>query len=133
MKERPLENVLYRPLENGAVADGWPLYRIPDQSFGKKPADLIGMASNGLAVLVEAKVVQKLPANTQFFPWQLFESNQINWLNAYQNAGAFALAALFEWPTDTMRVYRIQKEAPYPAVDLKLTKAGYVGWSLLLK
>ena len=132
MKDKPLEATLYPALEKGAIADGWPLTRISDGSFGKKCGDFVGVAPNGLGVLLEVKVINKLPANSNFFPWQVFESHQIQWLKAYEKTGAFALAALFEWQTDTMRVYRIQLQPPYPHTDLTLGKGGWVGWSQLL-
>lgn len=133
MISKPKEHTLYDPLIRGGIADGWLLARISDESHGKKPSDIIGCAPNGVGALVEVKVVSDLPDNEHDFPWQLFESHQINWLNAYLRADAYALTPLFKWKTDTMRVYRIQKEPPYPWYDLTQRRDGsFVGWNQIL-
>lgn len=133
MDKRPKEHTLYDGLIKGALAEGWLLTRISDQSYGKKVADIIGCAPNGIGALVEVKVVSHLPLEYDF-PWQIFETHQINWLNGYVRAHAYALAPLFCWPSDTMRVYRIKEEPPYPWYDLTERRDGfYVGWNQILE
>lgn len=134
MTSKPREAEFYEPLRVGALADGWLVFRISDGSFGKKCFDLAGAAQDGLACGIEVKVVNKFPTNEHDFPWQLFASHQIIWLNSYMKQGSYALCPLFEWKTDTMRVYLITETPPYTYAVLTQMKGGaYVGWNSLLK
>lgn len=131
MTSKPKEHTLYDPLIRGGIADGWLLARISDQSFGKKCADIIGCAPNGVGALVEVKVVDRFLEDT--FPWNLFEAHQINWLGSYVSVGAYALTPLYNYKSETMRVYRIKAEPPYAYYDLTLRKDGsWVGWNQML-
>ena len=134
MTSKPRESEFYEPLRIGALADGWLVFRISDGSFGKKPADIVGCAIDGVGTLIEVKVVSKFPEADNDFPWTLFSAHQVIWLNSYSKQGAYALTPLFNWRTDEMRVYLITERPPYTYALLTQMKGGsWVGWNRLLK
>lgn len=131
---RPHESTLYPDIINGALLDGWALFRISDQAFGKKPFDIAGCAPDGKAVGVEVKVVDGFPNGYEDFPWEQFEPNQINWLKAYKDTKAYALMPLYNWKTEEMRIYRLIEANEIPFIEMiKGRYQGYLGWSQLLK
>ena len=134
---KPREFDLYAPLINGARRDRWFLFRIADGSFGRKPFDLAGSASNGLAVGLEVKVVNKLPEQWQPFPWNLFSTHQIEWLKLYADQNSYALMALYDYIIANMRIYKLTSSAKIdaavaniPCLDLIKDRNGsFIGWS----
>jgi hypothetical protein len=86
----PRESDLYTPILQGARCDGWALFRIEDGAPGRKPFDITGVAPGGLAVGLEVKYVRKAGWPT-LWPWELFETHQIGWLQEYAQYGGAAI------------------------------------------
>lgn len=132
-RARLLEDELYPPLIDGARIDGWALFRLADGSWGKKPFDIAGIASDGRAVGLEVKVVEKFPVAPEKFPWAVFSEHQKNWLAEYDRLGGLGLIALYNWRLGEVQIYKYGLPE-MPGVKLaRRGKIGYVGWNLLLK
>lgn len=137
-----LERKLYTPCVNGALTEGWGLYNVSDLAPGKKPADILGVAKDGRAVLLELKVVEgEGPKTFQKLPWKQFAPHQKNWLTFYAMREAYALAGIYYEFTNELVIYRLkdpfmeealthemhfQKMRYHPAHNL------YTGWTHLL-
>lgn len=84
---------LYDDLVRWANAEGWHLFRCYDSEWGKAPADILGVAPNGLGVCMEVKVVdtfrRKDGAATP--SWGAYLPHQISWAHRYAEADALVL------------------------------------------
>jgi len=129
------EASLYPLLVDGAIEEGWQLFRIADGSPGRKPFDVAGAAPDGRAVGVEVKVVRTEFCPDHPLPWELFAVHQMAWLKLYGKVGAIALAALYEERTGAMGLYQIKRKRDFALPARRLFKgqllrvdAEYRGW-----
>ena len=124
------EQHLYVPIIDGAFAEGWRLLRIEDGSFGKKPADITGIAPNGRGVLIECKLVYFATSDT--IPWYHCSIHQRSWLKEYARNGGIALLAVF--CGERLIVYKLHKDIEdFTTFELKLDKfKRFSGWGQLL-
>ena len=99
-----LEADLYSPLLKGARADGWYLYRLPDDSAFPRPFDFGGFAPGGRGVALEVKLVGQLDPRHRF-PWRLFSPHQVGWLVQAEALGALAVAGVYVAESRSMRLY----------------------------
>ena len=133
---------LYRPLIEGALNEGWALWRVQDGSFGRKPADCAGISPSGVGVLLEVKVYDKVLFPGSRIPNQLLRFNQNAWLAEYARLKAYSLVAIYNDTLNEMWVFRIlhpnQLErstlvSELICIELKLDGKGrWVGWNQLL-
>jgi hypothetical protein len=130
---------LYGPLVDGADHDNWLLYRIADGSVGFKPFDLGGADAYGIAVGLEVKRTRedRVAAEDQPLPWQLFETRQRAWLNEFAHHRALALIVLYHDRSGDLVVYRLpggsdeQPRRDYRVGTLYSHATGYRGWKQL--
>jgi hypothetical protein len=87
------EGELYDQLVKGANAEGWHLFRCYDSELGKAPADILGVAPNGLGVCMEVKAVDtfRRKDGTATPSWGAYLPHQVSWCHRYAEANALAL------------------------------------------
>jgi len=127
----------YAALVEGANAEGWALWRLPDApGLPPRPADIAGGDPNGRWVLVEVKEVDRF----RTFDSLHFESSQIRWLRACAARSGWAIVAVKESEGEKrMLLFLVAGSLPAP-VDgvgtlqvrrwMELTKIGeqWRGW-----
>lgn len=102
------ERDLYQAVEAGARDDGLRVFRLPDDSSVKRPADFAGVdLPTGLGALVEVKLVRRLRGSDPI-PWTtLFETQQVGWLRQYAEACALPLVAVYDESEACMWAFRM--------------------------
>ena len=100
-----LEKELYSKLIVGANAEGWRLYRISDQSSGRKPFDIGGCSPHGLAVALEVKRVRQIVYSAPV-PVQAFGDHQLAWLDFFLERKAMAMVGLHCMSTGSVILVR---------------------------
>ena len=101
---------LYAPIIKGANSEGMFLFRIADGTFGKKPYDIAGFTSSGVAVGIEVKLVRRFPDYDQKIPKSIFSPHQIVWLNNLSARLGLAVVVLGHH-SGQVRAYRLWR--PY--------------------
>lgn len=131
----------YQRLIQGAMRQGWFLYRIADGSPGRKPFDIGGTSPCGLAVGLEVKVVDHLPREGAALPWQIFAIHQRAWLETFAKTGGVSLAGLYSKSDGVMVFYRFlsAEELDHPVEQLRTIQMDwrpqpqiYTGWDRIL-
>lgn len=101
------EKGLYKPLIRGARIEGWLLFRLSDTSIDKKPFDISGTTSSGVAVGLEVKTIDNALTEHTVFPWSKFEDHQIQWLKAYAEKRAYSLACIQFLGSSNILLFRL--------------------------
>lgn len=134
------ENALYAQIIEGALQEGWLLYRVRDSQDGRQPFDLSGLAPGGRGAGVEVKVLRPRPVEIVTLDQLDLRANQRNWLCAYSRQGAYALVLCYREEHDDLQVVRVvtrwagTTELNFPDVVGTLLRGAndyFVGWSVL--
>lgn len=100
------EGDLYAPIIRGAMSEGWLLYRLTE-GINKAPADIAGCIPGGRACLVEVKLdkAKNIRRPETAFPWHLFETHQITWMQNYTGTGGLSIALIYHVEARVMSAY----------------------------
>lgn len=112
------EHDSYRPLIEGAFADGWLLTRINDAGGGgRQPGDLMGLTHTGRGTLVEIKVSER----------SVPSPHQTVWLDAWQACGGLSLLVLVTKGVAVVQIWQSETR-----VSLTIDRNGrWRGWPAL--